>query len=56
MGQRTQRIVSEFRIEKGSNRIMAGTLERLIAWFMTEEPLSTKLYSNVWLWLELPRL
>jgi len=54
MKQTIHDILEIFREDAVSNRDLGDKFERLIASFLTKDPLYTELYSNVWLWMEWP--
>ncbi len=47
-------ILALFREEAASNRDLGDKFERLIASFLSKDPLYAELYSDVWLWMEWP--
>lgn len=54
MSQTIHDLLQYFREEAASNRDLGDKFERLIASFLTKDPLYAELYSNVWLWMEWP--
>lgn len=54
MKQTIHDILGIFRDEAASNRDLGDKFERLIAAFLTKDPLYAELYSDVWLWQEWP--
>jgi predicted helicase len=54
MSQTIHDILNYFREEAANNRDLGDKFERLIAVFLTKDPLYAELYSNVWLWMEWP--
>src|SRR5260221_4873667 len=54
MSQKIRDILDEFRIASENNRSLGDKFERLIAGYLTKDPLYADLYSDVWLWTEWP--
>src|ERR1039457_5874902 len=54
MSQSIHDILNYFREEAANSRELGDKFERLIANFLTKDPLYAELYSNVWLWMEWP--
>jgi hypothetical protein len=52
MSQSIKDILNYFREEASNNRDLGDKFEKLIATFLTKDPLYAERYSNVWLWIK----